>query len=478
MTDPKTRRFFLGAVTAAAASRVWGANDKINVGIVGIGGRGTNHLNQYSRMTGAKVVGLCDVNQAAREVAQATLVKNTGEKAKEFEDMRAMFADSSVEAVSIATPNHWHALATIWAMKAGKDVYCEKPACYNIYEGQKMLQVSRETKKLVQIGSQHRSTPFKMKAIAAMQQGLIGKIYQSKGLCFKRRNTIGHKENEPVPVGVNWDLFLGPAPMRPFNALRFKYNWHWFWDTGNGDIGNQGVHEIGIARWGLGDPEWPKTAYAFGGKFAYQDDQETPNTLLAGYNYGTTELIFEVRGLLTGGEGTPPPRRPAGGGRGGRGGRGGAPGSAPTDGPPPAAAPPPAATPTVVGPASNPLNVAVGNLFYGTEGWAAMSDQGFQAYKGESSEIVMEERPERGAPGGDATGAHMENFLSACRSRNEKELHDPISNAYLSASLCHLANISYRTGRKLTLEAGPKFTGDAEATKMLTRDVYRKPYVV
>jgi predicted dehydrogenase len=478
VTDPKTRRFFLGAVTAAAASRVWGANDKINVGIVGIGGRGTNHLNQYSRMTGAKVVGLCDVNQAAREVANATLVKNTGEKAKEFEDMRAMFADSSVEAVSIATPNHWHALATIWAMKAGKDVYCEKPACYNIYEGQKMLQVSRETKKLVQIGSQHRSTPFKMKAIAAMQQGLIGKIYQSKGLCFKRRNTIGHKENEPVPAGVNWDLFLGPAPMRPFNALRFKYNWHWFWDTGNGDIGNQGVHEIGVARWGLGDPEWPKTAFAMGGKFAYEDDQETPNTLLASYNYGATELVFEVRGLLTGGEGTPA-RRMAPGGRGGRGGRGGAPGAAATsENAPPAAAPPPAATPTVVGPASNPLNVQIGNLFYGTEGWAAMSDQGFQAYKGESSEVIMEERPERGQPGGDATGAHMENFLSACRSRNEKELHDPISNAWLSASLCHLANISYRTGRKLTLEAGPKFTGDAEATKMLSRDVYRKPYVV
>ena len=131
-----------------------------------------------------------------------------------------------------------------------------------------------------------------------------------------------------------------------------------------------------------------------------------------------------------------------------------------------------------MGPASNPINVAVGNLFYGTEGWAAMSDQGFQAYKGESSELIMEERPERGAPGGDATGAHMENFLSAVRSRNEKELHDPLSNAYLSASLCHLANISYRTGHKLTLEAGPKFTGDAEANKLLTRDVYRKPYVV
>ena len=463
MTDPKTRRFFLGAVTAAAASRVWGANDKINVGIVGLGGRGTAHLNTYSRLPEAHVAGLCDVDQAAREKAQATLMKNTSEKAKEFEDMRGMFSDPSIEAVSIATPNHWHALATIWAMKAGKDVYCEKPACYNIYEGQRMLAVAHETKKLVQIGSQHRSTPFKMKSFAALQQGLIGKIYLAKGLCYKRRNTIGHKDNEPTPPGVNWDLFLGPAPMRPFNALRFKYNWHWFWDTGNGDIGNQGVHEMGVARWGMGDPEWPKSAFAFGGKYAYQDDQETPNTLTASFNFGDRELVFEVRGLLTGGEGTPARRGPQGAGRGGR---GAAPGAAPG-----------APAPAVVGPAANPLNVQIGNLFYGTEGWAAMSDQGFQAYKGESSEVIMEERPDRAA-GGDTTGLHMQNFLAACRSRNEKELHDPISNAYLSAGLCHLANISYRTGRKLTLEAGPKFMGDAEATKMLTRDVYRKPYVV
>jgi hypothetical protein len=152
----------------------------------------------------------------------------------------------------------------------------------------------------------------------------------------------------------------------------------------------------------------------------------------------------------------------------GRGGRGAA----------PAAAPPDAPAPTSVGPASNPLNVAIGDLFYGTEGWAAMSDQGFQAYKGESNEITMEERPERGQPGGDATGLHMQNFLQACKSRNGKDLHDPLSNAVLSAGLCHLANISYRTGRKLSLEAGPKFTGDAEATKMLSRPVYRKPYEV
>ena len=151
-------------------------------------------MNVYSKLPEARVVGLCDVNQAAREKAQATLQRNVpGEKAKEFENMRDAFADASVDAVSIATPNHWHALAAIWAMKAGKDVYGEKPACYNIYEGQKMLQVARETKKMLQIGSQHRSTPFKIKAMEALHGGLIGKIYLAKGLCYKRRASIGHK---------------------------------------------------------------------------------------------------------------------------------------------------------------------------------------------------------------------------------------------------------------------------------------------
>ena len=460
MSNSTSRRFFLGAASAAAATRVWGANDRINLAIVGLGGRGSAHLNVYSRLPEARIVGLCDVNQAAREKAQATLQRNVpGEKAKEFENMRDAFADSGVDAVSIATPNHWHALAAIWAMKAGKDVYGEKPACYNIYEGQKMLQVARETKRMMQVGSQHRSTPFKIKAMEALHGGLIGKIYLAKGLCYKRRASIGHKPDTPTPPGVNWDLFLGPAPMRPFNELRFKYNWHWFWDTGNGDIGNQGVHELGVARWAMGDPEWPKTAYAQGGKYAYDDDQETPNTLLAGFDFGGRELVFEVRGLLTNAEGGIVQRRP---------------------GPPAAgaAAPPSSPAPTSTNPRSGaPINVMIGNLFYGTEGWAAMSDQGFQAFKGESNELVMEERPERGAGGGDSTSLHMQNFLAACRSRNHKDLHDEIANAALSASMCHLANISYRVGRKLTLTAGPKFANDPEANKLLTRD-YRKPYVV
>jgi len=458
VSQTTSRRFFLGATTALAATRVWGANDKVNVGIVGLGGRGSNHLDIYSKMPGARVVGLCDIDQAAREKAQATLLKNTGEKAKEFEDMRQAYAEHGIDAVSIATPNHWHALAAIWAMQAGKDVYGEKPACYNIHEGQQMIKVARETRRMLQIGSQHRSNPMKIKAFEALRGGLIGQIYLAKGLCFKRRVSIGHAEDSPVPKGVNWDLFLGPAPLRPFNEKRFKYNWHWFWDTGNGDIGNQGVHEMGLCRWGLGDPEWPKSAVAMGGKYAYIDDQETPNTLLASYDYGGREIVFEVRGLLTGGEGSPQTRRPR-----------------PAAG---SAVAPETPAPTATAPRNaQPLNVMIGNLFYGTEGWAAMSDEGFQAFKGESSELIMEERPPARGTAPDPTVYHMENFLAACRSRNYKELHDEIGNAYLSASLCHLANISYRVGRKLTIEAGPRFANDADANALITRN-YRQPYVV
>jgi predicted dehydrogenase len=397
---------------------------------VGLGGRGTSHLNTYISLSEAQVVGLCDVNQAAREKAQATLTKKNLEKASEFEDMRQMFADPKIEAVSIATPNHWHALSAIWAMKAGKDVYGEKPACYNIHEGLRMVQVQQETKRIMQVGSQHRSWPFKMKSIAALQ---------------------------PTPPGLNWDMFLGAAPMRPFNQKRFAYYWHWFWDTGNGDIGNQGVHETGIARWALGDPGWPKSAMAFGGKFGIDDDTETPNTLTAGFSYGEQQLVVEVRGKMTNGEGVRQARVVTAG--------------------PTASATAAAAASTQTAPASIPLNIGVGNLFYGSDGWAVMSDQGFQAYKGDSSELMMEERNERGV---DPTALHMQNFLASVRSRREQDLHDPLSNAVPSADLCHLANISYRVGRGLKIEPGPvpKFTGDAEATRMLTRPVYRKPYEV
>jgi len=458
MADPTTRRFFLGALTAASAVRVWGANDKVNIGIVGLGGRGSSHLNIYTGLSEAQVVGLCDVNQAAREKAQATLARKGLEKAREFEDMRQMFADPKVEAVSIATPNHWHALSAIWAMRAGKDVYGEKPACYNIYEGMRMIQTRRETNRVMQVGSQHKSWPYKIRSIAALQQGVIGKLYMTKALCYKLRPSIGHTPDSPTPPGLNWDMFLGPAPMRPFNQKRFAYYWHWFWDTGNGDIGNQGVHETGVARWALGDPEWPKTAVAFGGKFGIDDDTETPNTVTAGFSYGDKQLVIEVRGRMTNGEGVRQARVVTAG--------------------PMASTQRGAAAGTGAAAASKPINAGVGNLFYGSEGWAVMSDQGFQAYKGDSSELIMEERPDGGS--GDATGLHMQNFLACVRSRREEDLHDRLEIAVPSADLCHFANISYRVGRELKIEPGatPKFTGDAEASKMITRPVYRKPYVV
>ncbi|MSV29082.1 MAG: Gfo/Idh/MocA family oxidoreductase [Bryobacterales bacterium] len=449
MTKDSTRRFFVGAAAAAAASRVCGANDRINVGIVGVGGRGGDHLSVYSQLPGARVVGVCDVSQAARERAQAMLLKNTGEKAREFEDMREVYADSKVDAVSIATPNHWHALAAIWAMKAGKDVYAEKPASYDIAEGLKMVEVARDSKRMLQIGSQHRSNPFKIRGMAALRGGVIGDIYHVRGLCFKRRRSIGSKPDTPVPPGVNWDLFRGPAPMRPFNELRFKYNWHWFWDTGNGEIGNTGVHEMGIARWAMGDPEWPKAVHSHGGKFVYKDDQETPNTMTSSFDFGDRELVFEIRGLPTGAEAVV--SKTKGGWR-----------------PSPSATSPQAGAP--------PLNVMIGNIFLGSEGWAAMSDEGFQAFKGDSDELVMQEYPDKKREN-DPTSLHIQNFLSVCRSRNDKDLHDGIGIANMSAAMCHLANISYRVGRGLKLQAGPKFVNDPAATQLLSR-TYRKPYML
>jgi len=428
---PPDRRTFLqtaaGAAVAGSASRILGAGERINLVVIGVGGRGTSHVNNYNKLESCRIVGICDVNQAARERAVALVEKAGHPKPKEYPDMRRVFDDKNVDAVSMATPNHWHALGAIWAMQAGKDVYCEKPASHNIFEAGRMVETARKYKRMCQIGSQGRSTPHKMKAMQLLREGVIGKVYLSKGLCFKRRRSIGRKPDGPVPPGVDWDMFLGPAPLRAFNENRFKYNWHWFWDTGNGDIGNQGVHEMDIAIWGLGKTTLPTSVVSTGGKFAYDDDQETPNTQLATFDYGDSNLVFEVRGLFTGDEG----------GLRMRGGN------------------------------------CVGNLFYGTEGWMAVEGSSFQVYKGEKSELAMDEKGK-----GDGTALHMQNFLDCIRSRKSEDLHAEISIGARAASLCHLANISYRLGRKLGFDpAAVKFTGDNEANRMLTRD-YRKPYVV
>ena len=242
------RTFLLGG---AAALQAFAANETVNMAIVGVGSRGTDHVKQYLKLPSARIAALCDVDTAQMERVSQIVYDQTQKRPKNYQDLRKLYEDKDIDAVSIATPNHWHALATVWALEAGKDVYCEKPACYNIFEGQQMVKAARKNNRIVQIGMQGRSVVHKRKAIELVRGGAIGKVYMARGLCFKRRPSIGKTPAEAVPAGLNWDIFLGPAPMRPYTKNRFHYNWHWFWDTGNGDIGNQGIHEMDIARWGL-----------------------------------------------------------------------------------------------------------------------------------------------------------------------------------------------------------------------------------
>ena len=420
------RRTFL--VGGAAALRVLGANDRVNVAVIGVGGRGTDHVKFISKLPNAKLAGVCDVNQAQTERASALVEKLGGSKPKQYEDMRRVFDDKDIDAVSIATPNHWHALSTIWACEAGKDVYCEKPASYNIFEGLRMTAAARKNKRIVQIGMQSRSTEHKQRAVQLLRDGALGKLYMAKGFCFKRRRSIGHTPDEPVPAGVNWDLFLGPAAITPYSKNRHVYNWHWFWNTGNGDIGNQGIHEMDICRWGMG-VGLPQAVSATGGKYVYEDDQETPNTLLATLDYGDKEIVFEVRGLPTAGEADMRPGGPN----------------------------------------------FVGNIFYGEKGFMVVDDAGFRIFLGEKREPGESMQSKRD----DTSGAHFANFLEAVKTRKHTDLNGDVETGAESMVLVHLANTSYRLGRSLKFD--PKthsFIGDAEADKMKTRNPYRAPYVV
>lgn len=410
-----------------------GANDRIQVGVIGLGRRGGDHLKTYLALASeSNIAALCDVNQAALERAQATVERATQRKPKGYADMKDVFADKNVDAVSIPLPNHWHALATIWACQAGKDVYVEKPACHNIFEGIKMIEAARKYHRMVQIGSQGRSSANRQKAMQLLHDGIIGKVYMARGLCFNRRRSIGHVADSPIPPGLDWDKFLGPAPMRPYNELRFAYNWHWFWDTGNGDIGNQGPHQLDIAHWGLGKPGLPRSVVSTGGKYVYVDDQETPNTQSATFDYGDAEITFEVRGILTGSEG---------------------------------------------GISNSTATNSIGDLFFGGDGWMAVGPSSFQVYKGEKGEKIVDEKSE-GNQEASHNVPHFHNFLTAVRSRNSKDLNADVEIGVLAADLAHLANISYRLGKKLNFDPKAlRFPDDPQANAMLTRQ-YRAPYVV
>ena len=424
------RRAFLqtaaGAVLAQPQFPVLGANDRVNLAVVGVGGRGRDHIDGYAKLPQCRIAAVCDVDQAGRERGVAQVEKLLSYQPKQYTDMRRLFEDKDIDAVSFATPNHWHALGTIWACQAGKDVYVEKPPCHNIFEGRKMIEAARKYQRMLQVGSQSRSIPYIQRAMELLRQGAIGTVYEAKGLCFNPRKSIGHTPDTPVPPGIDWDIFLGPAPMRPFSQNRFHYNWHWFWDTGNGDLGNQGIHEMDKARWGL-NRGLPLHVSSTGGKFVYNDDQETPNTQIATFDYGDAQITFDVRGLITPGEGDV--RRG---------------------------------------------DHFVGNIFFGSEGYLTLDSSGFRIYKGYKRELAMEQKPE----GRSEDSVHMANFLAACRSRNYKELTADIEVGVTSVALVHLANISYRVGRRITVDqATMGVVNDAEAAKLLTRP-YRAPYIV
>jgi predicted dehydrogenase len=448
------------AVVAGGARRVLGANDRVVVAIVGIRGQGNALKQGFAKVPGVEIKTLCDVDEnlfasRAHDPALASVPRFAPGYQK---DMRRVFEDRDIDAVVVATPNHWHALASIWALQAGKHVFVEKPASHTLWEGRKMVEAAQRYGKVVQVGTMNRSRPGIRQAIEFLRKGGIGKLHTARGLCFKPRPAIGrypdgpitdgrpHRltvESAPVPDGVwdaaylakvDYDLWLGPAPVRPFNRNHFHYNWHWHWDYGNGDTGNQGPHQLDIARWGLGKNEHPRRVAATGGYFGAASSQETPDTHTSFFEYADgTILEFATRGGLTNDEGT---RR-------------------------------------------------IGNLFYGSLGWLWIDADGgkWQSYLGRGNEPGPGFK-EDGAASSDPLVLtsqellHYQNFVDAVRANDAKRLTSGIEEGHLSASLAHLANVSYQVRRQLEFDgAAERVVGDAEANALLTRR-YRAPFEI
>jgi predicted dehydrogenase len=447
------------SATASSYSNILGANDRVRVAICGVRGRGNDHIHGFSKVPGTELAALCDVDENVSQQRAGEIEKMGLSKPKSYVDIRKLLEDKEIDAISIATPNHWHSLMAIWACQAGKDVYVEKPCSHNTFEGRQLVNVVKKYNRICQHGSQSRSNPGMLEAIRHLSDGTVGDVYMARALCYKWRPTIGHAQQEPVPAGVNYDLWTGPAPLKPFTKNRFHYNWHWIWDTGNGDIGNQGIHEIDIARWGLG-VGFPVSVSAMGGHFMFDDDQETPNTLNATLYFDGADgkrkmMEIEVRHWITNHEaeiGT------------------GAYGESAV--PPAGIAAAPKRTPDkqqTLGPMDAKTNT-IGNLFYGSKGILAID--GYDAYK---TWITNQLEP---GPHGKAAGDHYANFIDCVRSRRAEDIHSPIEEAHKSTTLVHLANASYRLGRTLKFDpAKEEVIGDAEASQML-RGAYRDPYVV
>jgi len=412
-------------------------NERINVALAGISGerervrgmiygRGRVHINTYAEIPNVALNTICDVDERLFPGVIATVEKLYGAKPKTEVDFRKILEDKDIDVISIATPDHWHALMTVWACQAGKDVYVEKPVSYNVSEGRKMVQAARKYKRIVQSGICYRSSKAVKEGIKFVHDGKLGKVYMAKGITYRYRVPIGHITDSPIPEGVHWDLFLGPAPYRPFNENRYIYQWHWFWDTGTTEFGNNAIYRMDTVRWALNKNVHPVKIHCTGGKFCRDDDQEVPNTMIACYEYDDGIIIQnEMRSLDTNPEGLPDS----------------------------------------------------GVCFvYSDQGWMTISGNGYKTYFGQRNEPGPAKSENDFPPEERSNG--WKNFIDCVRSRRREDLDNDILEGHLSASIGHLGVISYRTGRKLIFNPGTeKFVKDPEADKYLTR-IYRKPYIM
>jgi predicted dehydrogenase len=418
-----SRRTFLMATGAAALSHMIpgkvSANDRIRVAVVGVNGRGRSHISGFEGQRDCEVAVLCDPDRNVLAARISDFGNKYGKRVEGEPDLRRLLERKDIDVVTIASPNHWHALSSIWACQAGKDVYVEKPASHSVWEGRKLVEAAHKYQRIVQHGVQLRSSAALREAVGLLRGGVIGDVYMSRGLVFKWRPSIGKRPDEPAPAHLDYDLWTGPAPMRPFSRRLVHYNWHWHWEYGNGDIGNQGIHETDMCMWGL-DVGLPERVTSMGGKFLWDDDKETPEVLTSVFHYPKQNKMiqFEVRHWCTNLE----------------------------DG------------------------AGIGNIFYGSEGYMVV--KGYDSY-----EVYLGRNREKG-PARKAGGNHYANFIQAVRSRNTAEQNGPVETAHLSSALAHLANISFRLERQLQFDPeAERFVGDEEANRMLTRE-YRAPYVV
>ncbi len=398
MTHLSRRTFLRNSAIAAGAvaftARSWGqvagANGDIRVAVVGLNGRGRSHLDSLAGVLGVRVVALCDADTAVLERVKNGASKS-GEKrytnVKTFTDLRELLASPDIDAITVATPNHLHALQAIWACQAGKDVYIEKPVSHNVWEGRQLVAAAQKYNRVVQAGTQIRSGAGLREAVDWVQAGNLGKITAARGFCYKRRDTIGKvTEATPIPATVNYDLWSGPAPMVPLMRKRLHYDWHWLQLTGNGDVGNQGIHQMDVARWFLGEKGLPRGTMSIGGRLGYVDDGDTPNTQVVIHDYATAPLIFEVRGL-------------------------------PTD---------------------KYRDVNVGNVI-DCEGGSVVTSSYFSATAYDKAGKVVKEFK--------GTDRHMQNFIDVVRSRKTAELYGPIEDGHISSAICHLGVISHVLGK-------------------------------